>query len=110
MSKTYRPWNPDQDWLLPPSPREWLPEGDLVYFMPDAVKALDLSEITRRHEQEDRGFPLFDPRMMVTLLLHAYGMGVHSSRRVRKLCERDAAYRVIGGGENIGRSSLIASG
>ena len=36
MSKTYRPWNPDQDWLLPPSPREWLPEGDLVYFMLDA--------------------------------------------------------------------------
>ena len=30
MSKTYRPWNPDQDWLLPPSPREWLAEGDLV--------------------------------------------------------------------------------
>ena len=110
MSKTYRPWNPDQDWLLPPSPREWLPEGDLVYFMLDAVKALDLSEITRRYEQEDRGFPPFDPRMMVILLLHAYCMGVHSSRRIQKLCERDAAFRVIGGGENIGRSSLIASG
>jgi len=97
MSKTYRPWNPDQDWLLPPSPRERLPEGDLVYFMLDAVKALDLSEITRRYEQEDRGFPPFDPRMMVTLLLHAYGMGVYSSRRIQKLCERDAAYRVIVG-------------
>jgi len=48
MSKTYRPWNPDQDWLLPPSPREWLPEGDLVYFMLDVVRTLDLSEITRR--------------------------------------------------------------
>src|SRR3989304_344780 len=48
MSKTYRPWNPDQDWLLPPSPREWLPEGDLVYFILDVVKTLDLSKITRR--------------------------------------------------------------
>lgn len=97
MSKTYRSWNPDQDWLLPPSPREWLPEGDLVYFMLDVVKALDLSAITRVYEQEGRGFPPFHPRMMVTLLLYAYCVGVYSSRRIQKLCERDAAYRVIVG-------------
>jgi len=99
MSKTYRPWNPDQDWLLPPSPREWLPEGDLVYFMLDVVKTLDLSEITRRYEAEDRGFPPYHPRLMVTLLLYAYCMGVYSSRRIQKLCERDAAYRVIVGSD-----------
>lgn len=99
MSKTYRPWNPDQDWLLPPSPREWLPEGDLVYFMLDVVKTLDLSEITRRYEQEDRGFPPYHPRLMVGLLLYAYCMGVYSSRRIQKLCERDAAYRVIVGND-----------
>ena len=33
MSKTYRPWDPDQGWLLPPSPRDWLDEGDLVKLM-----------------------------------------------------------------------------
>ena len=95
MSKTYRPWNPDQDWLLPPSPREWLPEGDLVYFMLDVVKALDLSAITARYEQEDRGFPPYHPRLLVTLLLYSYCLGTYSSRRIQKLCERDAAYRVI---------------
>ena len=99
MSKTYRPWNPDQDWLLPPSPRDWLPEGDLVYFLLDVVKTLDLSEITRQYEEEGRGFPPFHPRMMVALLLYSYCMGVYSSRRIQKLCERDAAYRVIVGGD-----------
>ena len=97
MSKTYRPWNPDQDWLLPPSPREWLPEGDLVYFLLDVVKTFDLSAITRTYEQEGRGYPPFHPRMMVTLLLYGYCMGVYSSRRIQKLCERDAAHRVIVG-------------
>ncbi|MGH9668559.1 MAG: IS1182 family transposase [Terriglobales bacterium] len=97
MSKTYRPWNPNQDWLLPPSPRQWLPEGDLVYFMLDIVETLDLSAVRRHYEQEARGFPPFHPRMMVTLLLYAYGMGVYSSRRMEKLCERDAAFRVIVG-------------
>ena len=73
MSKTYRPWNPDQDWLLPPSPREWLPEGDLVYFMLDVGRTLDLSAITRRYEKEDRGFPPYHPRLMVTLIEPIFG-------------------------------------
>ncbi len=97
MSKTYRAWNPDQDWLLPPSPRDWLPDGDLVYFMLDVVGTLDLSAITRKYEKEDRGFPPYHPRMMVTLLLYSYCVGMYSSRRIQKRCERDAAYRVIVG-------------
>jgi transposase len=97
MSKTYRAWNPDQNWLLPPSPRDWLPDGDLVYFMLDVVQTMDLSAITRKYEKEDRGFPPYHPRMMVTLLLYSYCVGVYSSRRIQKRCERDAAYRVIVG-------------
>ena len=53
MSKTYRPWNPDQGWLLPPSPRDWLEEGDLVYFLLDVVQELDISAITSKYEQEE---------------------------------------------------------
>ncbi len=97
MSKTYRAWDPDQTYLLPPSPRDWLPDGDLVYFMLDVVQTLDLSAITRKYEREDRGSPPYHPRMMVTLLLYSYCVGVYSSRRIQKRCERDAAYRVIVG-------------
>ena len=95
MSKTYRPWNPGQSWLLPPSPRDWLPERDLVYFVLDAVAELDLSAITEKYEREERGYPPYHPRMMVTLLLYSYTQGVFSSRRIMKRGERDAAYRVI---------------
>lgn len=99
MSKTYRPWNPDQQWLLPPSPRDWLPEGDLVYFVMDVVGQLDLSAITDYYERSDRGYPPYHPRMMVTLLLYSYCNGVFSSRRIQRRCERDAAYRVILGAD-----------
>ncbi len=96
MSKTYRSWDPDQAYVLPPSPQDWLPEGDLVYFVLDTVRDLDLKAITRKYENGDgRGFPPFHPRMMVTLLLYSYTQGVFSSRRIMKRCERDAAYRVI---------------
>jgi len=96
MSKTYRSWDPDQAYLLPPSPSDWLPEDDLVYFVLDTVRDLKLKSITRKYEGGDgRGFPPFHPRMMVSLLLYSYTQGVFSSRRIMKRCERDAAYRVI---------------
>jgi transposase len=96
MSKTYRSWDPDQAYLLPPSPSDWLPENDLVYFVLDTVRDLDLKAIARKYEAGDgRGFPPYHPRMMVTLLVYSYTQGVFSSRRMMKRCERDAAYRVI---------------
>jgi transposase len=97
MSKTYRPWNPDQQWLLPPSPREWLPENDLVYFVMDVVRQLDLGAISGVYEQSDRGYPPFHPRMMACLLIYGYSIGVRSSRQIAQRCERDAAFRVIAG-------------
>ena len=97
MSKTYRPWEPDQSWLLPPSPRDWLDESDLVYFLLDTVSELDLSAITSKYEQEGRGFPPYHPRMMVTLLLYAYCRGVFSSRRIQQACEERVTFRVIVG-------------
>lgn len=99
MSKTYRPWNPDQVWLLPPSPKDWLPEGDLVYFVMDVVRQLDISAITDYYERSDRGFPPYHPRMMAMVLLYSYCNGVFSSRRIQQRCERDAAYRVIVGAD-----------
>ena len=97
MSKTYRPWNPDQQWLLPPSPREWLPENDLVYFVMDVVRQLDLGAISGVYEQSERGSPPFHPRMMACLLIYGYSIGVRSSRQIAQRCERDAAFRVIAG-------------
>ena len=55
--KTYRAWQPDQAWLLPPSPKDWLPEGHLVYFLMDAVRELDIGAITAHYERELRGYP-----------------------------------------------------
>jgi transposase len=99
MSKTYRPWNPDQEWLLPPSPKDWLPEDDLVYFVLDVVRQLDLTAITDYYERSDRGYPPYHPRMMATLLLYSYCNGVFSSRRMQQRGVRDAACRVIVGAD-----------
>jgi len=57
MPKGYRPYLPNQDFLMPPSLREWLPEDHLVYFVSDVVEQLDLSAIHAKYGDEKRGQP-----------------------------------------------------
>jgi transposase len=97
MSKTYREWAPDQSYMFPPSPRDWLPENDLVYFLIDTVATLDLSPIFAHYERELRGQPPFHPRLMVTLLLYCYATGTRSSRKIMRRCRTDVACRIIVG-------------
>ena len=97
MSKTYRPWNPNQQYLLPPSVQDWLPENDLVYFILDTVNELDISAVTEKYEQEKRGFPPFHPRMMVALLLYSYCRGIFSSRKIMHACQERISFKVIVG-------------
>ena len=97
MSKVYRPYEPTQPFLLPPSPLEWLPEGHLARFVLDTVGALDLSPIFAHYERQLRGAPPHHPRMMVSLLVYAYCVGVASSRKIEKRTVEDIAFRVIAG-------------
>lgn len=97
MTKTYRDWSSDQAYLFPPSPHDWLPEGDLVYFLLDTVATLDLTPLFAHYERELRGQPPFHPRMMVTLLLYCYATGTRSSRKIMRRCQIDVACRVIVG-------------
>ena len=95
MSKSYRPYDPDQQLLLPAALREWLPDDHMAYFISDVVDQLDLSEITARYERESRGGPPYHPRMMVKVLLYGYCVGVASSRRIAQRLHEDIAFRVL---------------
>jgi transposase len=95
VSKTFRPYEPDQDFLMPASMREWLPGDHLAYFICDVVDHLDLPAIMERYQVEERGYPPYHPAMMVKVILYAYCTGVVSSRKIEKrLCE-DIAFRVL---------------
>ena len=95
MSKTYRPYDPDQQLLLPAALQEWLPDDHLAYFVSDVVDQLDLSAIMARYQSEGRGGPPYHPRMMVKVLLYGYCMGVASSRRIALRLHEDIAFRVL---------------
>jgi len=95
VSKTFRPYDPDQIFLMPTSMRDWLPTDHLAYFISDVVEQLDLSVIMQRYRGEERGYPPYHPVMMVKVLLYAYCVGVPSSRKIAKRLEEDIAFRVL---------------
>jgi len=98
MAQTYRPYVPEQDLLLPPSLRDWLPEDHLAYFVSDLVDHLDLSAIMKVYEEEDRGYPPYHPVMMTKVLVYAYCVGVFSSRRIQRRFREDIPFRVLAAG------------
>jgi transposase len=87
MSKTFRPWDVDQTWLLPTSVHEFVPPGHLAHFVRDTVReALDLSAIMGVYKGE-QGQPPYHPGMLVALLLYGYSRGIYSSRQLARACE-----------------------
>ncbi|MDA0591397.1 MAG: transposase, partial [Planctomycetota bacterium] len=97
MTRKFREWQPDAGWLFPPSPRDWLPEDHLVYFLLDVTAQIDISPIVDDYASDYGGQPPFHPRMMLVLLLYAYSSGVFSSRKIMQRCVTDAAFRVVVG-------------
>ncbi len=85
----------DQELLLPPSLREWLPDGHLAWFVIETVERLDLSAITGAYRADGHGRPPYDPAMMTALLIYNYAVGVRSSRQVERRLTEDVACRVI---------------
>ena len=98
MRKSYKPWRPAESFLFPPSPRDWLPDGHLAYFILDLVEQFDLGAIHEVLQDRDtRVEQPFSPRLMVALLLYGYCTGVDSSRRIERATHEDVGFRVLAG-------------
>lgn len=107
MAKSYRPYDQHQQFLLPPSLSDWLPEDHLARFVDDLVSRLDLSAITARYEAEERGYPPYHPLMMTKVLLYGYAVGVYSGRKLAKALETDVAFRYLAAQNLPGHRTII---
>jgi transposase len=98
--KVFRAYDPDQVLLMAPVLQEWVPEGDVAHFVADLVEdALDLGPIYASYVEE-RGYPPYDPRLMVKLLVYGYAHGVVSSRKLERATYRDVAVRMLCAGQH----------
>src|SRR5919197_2600577 len=95
MPQNFLACDREQELLLPPSLREWLPEDHLAWFVIDAVAQFDLAAFYVAYRADGHGRAAHDPAMMVALLLYCYALGERSSRRIERRCVEDVATRVI---------------
>jgi transposase len=89
----------DQELLLPPSLKDWLPDDHLAWFVLDAVDELDLSDFYASYRSDGWGRAAHDPKMMVALFIYAYSINVRSARQIEHRCQEDVAFRVICAGQ-----------
>ncbi len=97
MAGFFRAPDRRQRYLLPVDMMDWLPAGDIVHLVVNAVELMDLSAFEAEHRIGGAGQAPFAPKVLLALLIYAYSQGVRSSRKIERLCERDAGYRFIVG-------------
>lgn len=97
MSYNFIKPNRNQSFLLPENMRDWVPDGDLALFIVDTVEELDMRPFNARYRSDGWGRAAYEPSAMVALMLYSYCLGESSSRRIEKLCARDAGFRVVAG-------------
>lgn len=105
--RTFKPYTPNQTYLLPPNMSDWLPAGHLALFISDIVDQLDLKLIYASYEEGgDRGQPPYHPAMMMKLLLYAYCTGKPSSRKIEKATWEEISYRVLSADQHPDHDSI----
>lgn len=92
----FRPYSPDQAYLLPPSVKDVLGEGHLCFVVQKMVSRLDLSSFEQVYSAE--GGELYAPAMMLSLWLYAYATGITSGRELERRVREDLALRYLAGG------------
>jgi transposase len=108
--KTFKPYNPDQPFLLPPVLQDWLPEAHPAAFISEVVDAaLDLTPILATYETGDgRGQPPYHPALLVKLLLYGYCTGKPSSRRIEQATYEEIPYRVLAANQHPDHDTIAA--
>ena len=95
MAQNFLKCDREQALLLPPDVRDWLPADHLAWFVLDMVGEIDVSAFLATYRQDGWGRAVFDPAMIVALVLYAYAIGERRSRRIEQRCREDIAFRVI---------------
>jgi transposase len=109
VNKRFRVCSLDQQFLLPPSLQDWLPDDHLARFVADVMNELDLSAIYAEYERSDgRGLSAYHPLLMTRILLYGYCIGITSSRKIEKATYDNLAFRYLSADQHPDHDTLAA--
>lgn len=64
MAMNFLACDREQTFLMPPDPRDWLPEGHLAWFVLASVEEMDLGAFYGSYRLDGWGRAAFEPSMM----------------------------------------------
>ena len=91
----WKPYTQRQGQVLPAFVEDALAPGDPVFFISDAVDALELTPLEQRYAI--LGEHASSPQLLVKLWLYAATQGVYSGREIARRLRRDLAFRYLAG-------------
>ena len=85
---TYKPYNQGEQWLLPPSLDELVPQNLFVRIVSKTVDELEIEEVFARNTK-GWGASRYNPIMLLKVLIYCYMTGTYSSRQIAKQCREN---------------------
>lgn len=85
----------DQYQMLPPQVAELIAEDELVHSVIDVMDYLDYTPFIRRYDPN--GQHAYHPKMMLSVLIYSYAIGVFSSRKIADRLQNDVRYYYLSG-------------
>lgn len=90
---SFKEYNQDQQFLLPLSLHDFLPEGHLARVINEVVEGLDLEKLYERYSE--LGCTAYHPQMMLKVFFYGYATGERSSRVIAHRLRSDVAYMYL---------------
>ncbi len=91
----FKSFNRDQEFFLPPSLRDLIPDDDLVYLILEVVSVLDLKPLYKKYDS--LGQNGYHPAMLLSVLFYSYSKGVFSSRKIAEQLKESVRFMYLSG-------------
>ena len=85
---TFKPYNQNEQWLLPPSLDELVPENHFVRIVSKTVDELRIEDVFAKYTKGG-GASRYNPVMLLKVLVYCYMTGIYSSRQIAKQCREN---------------------
>ena len=85
---TFKPYNQGEQWLLPPSLDELVPENHFVRIVSKTVDELRIEDVFAKYTKGG-GASRYNPVMLLKVLVYCYMTGTYSSRQIAKQCREN---------------------
>jgi len=76
----------NQQFLLPPSLEDWVPQDHAVRFLRDFVRQLDLKALGFSERETEQGRPNYSSELLLSVWLYGYMERIRTSRKLEHAC------------------------